>query len=268
MHSLIGLRYFVFFAVLSSFPASAANVEAIETARPGESEEVVCARARQQARIKSEQAVLEALQKQPEYLQLVDQAHWRGESQVELDVALTEALSTKIEMIDMGEMWSGRSCLYRATADADMASVMEDFQARYARYARQAPAADEVRRADEGRGVESSVMGIDKLRKVSLLHSALAQLSVIKSTITQYRMMEDKWPGSLAELGFQASDLAGAGNIHDVTLGRDGSINARLKGELSGHSVRLMPEKASFGGLSWRCETSVEMLVGGACKGP
>jgi hypothetical protein len=265
MRPHLGLLCVALAGVLSSFPACAANVEAIETARPGETEEMVCARARQQARIKSEEVVLETLQNQPEYLQLVDKAHWRGDSQAQLDVALTKALSATIEMIDMGEMWSGRSCLYRGMADADIASVMDDF---HARYERQVPVAVEAERADAGQSLEPAVVGIDKLRKASLLHSAVAQLSVIKITVTQYRMTEDKWPGSLAELGFQASDLAGAGSIHDVTLGRDGTINARLKGELSGHDVRLIPDKASFGGLSWRCETSVEMLASSACKGP
>tara|TARA_R110002073_G_scaffold11861_1_gene53303 strand:- start:80729 stop:81529 length:801 start_codon:yes stop_codon:yes gene_type:complete len=252
-------------ALLSSLPALAVNVEAIETARTGETKDVVCARAREEARTSAAKAVLEGLQKQPEYSEILDRAQWQGDSQRDLDVALSEALSSTVEMIDMGEVWSGRSCLYRGIADADTASVIDAFQMRYAR---KAPAASGTERADVGFGTGPETLGIDKLRNVSLLQSALAQLSVIKFAVTEYRMLEDKWPSSLAELGFQADDLIDTGNIHDVTLGRDGSINARFKGALSGHSARLIPQKASFRGISWRCETTVVMLRNSGCQGP
>lgn len=239
--------------------ALTANAENVEVARSGEGEETVCQRAKRIGHERGAQALLDALKEQQNYQQLLDKAQWRGDSRTDLNDRLLTELSASADYIDMQELWSGRSCLYKGLVQADADAIVERFVGQYA-----APSA---RQNSASRGArDEGITGLGHMMNRANLSSAMSELSPLRMVIMEFWLTKGEWPKSMAQLGFRAEDLQLFRYFHDVTLAKGGVIDGRLKGALSGHSLRYIPEPAAMGSITWRCESSVRVIGESPCR--
>lgn len=233
------------------------GLEAIEMARAGDAAERVCDRARLQAQEKSLAALATQLKKEEPYKQTLDAARWQGEKREAFDQHLVEALQTFSRVHDLDSDWTGKHCIYKGYMEVDTASAFRMLSEEYAR--KEPPAR---KKADAAPGLP----GIGLIANGSALAQALAELTVVKMGVTEYRLSMGEWPRSLAELGMTVDDIRTSQTLGDVRLEKGGVVVATMKGKLQGETLTLTPLPGAFGAINWECSTSVRVLGSGFCK--
>ncbi|MCB1837591.1 MAG: pilin [Alcanivoracaceae bacterium] len=236
------------------------GLEAIEMARAGEAAELVCDRARLQAREKSLATLATRLKKEDPYKQVLDAARWQGEKRDVFDQRLVEALQTFSRVHDLDSDWTGKHCIYKGYMEVDTAGAFQLLSDEYAR--EEPPARKEADPAPDLPGLP----GLGLITNGSALAQALAELSVVKMGVTEYRLSTGEWPRSLAELGMTVDDIRTSQAIGDVRMEKGGVVVATLKGKLQGETLTLTPLPGAFGAINWECSSSVRVLGSGFCN--
>lgn len=249
----------VFIGVLLSASVNAATavVEAIEVARDGEQKEVVCARSFQQSNEEAVDELFKQARASDDYHQALDKAQWQGESRESLEALLRQGISDGVDYMTVQEMWTGKSCLNKGMASADLDAIFAQIKEKYSSSS-SAPKASEEE--------PSPVWGLSTFMNSSRLAEALAELSVVRMAVVEYWLQQGVWPKSLAQLGFTSRELVNSKMLKEVTLEKDGVINALLKNNLDGEWIRYRPQKKSLNGIGWECETSVRVIGSNPCS--
>lgn len=90
--------------------------------------------------------------------------------------------------------------------------------------------------------------------------SVMAGLQPVKVRALQFYQMEGRWPGSLKDLGFKASEMNDGELIDAVSIGREGAITAVLNSKSFGQSKTLtLKPRFVMGGtnIRWDCTTNM-----------
>lgn len=235
------------------------GLEAIEMARAGEAAERVCDRARLQAREKSLATLATRLKKEDPYKQTLDAARWQGEKRDVFDQRLVEALQTFSRVHDLDSDWTGKHCIYKGYMEVDTAQAFSLLSEEYKR--EQPPA-----RPEPEWNPAPVLPGIGLMTNSSALAQALAELVVVKTGVSEYRLTTGEWPRSLSQLGMTVDDIRNSRSLADVRMQKGGVVEATLKGTLQGETLTLTPSPGAFGAINWECSSSVRVLGSGPCQ--
>ena len=99
---------------------------------------------------------------------------------------------------------------------------------------------------------------VSKHQLKSALASALAELQAVKIAIVEHLFMNQRWPTSLASMGFDAANMKSS-NIEQVRIGSNGKISALLPPHIGRNAIlevtpHLVMDQTS---VEWKTSTNI-----------
>lgn len=223
----------------------------------GETEEVVCDRAREAVEASLRERMEQDLQRTAEFARLHQAWIKRRLERPALDAALQDELQVQFLFTETKRFWSGKRCFIQGFGEVDESRLWA---------ALQSGLPPKPEHEESATGASDWLDAVPSFfTNAQAFNTAMAELTFLKAMLAEHYHMEGKWPTTLTELRLSANDMETFEAVDVVTLDAGGEIVAVLAGGLEGEEIRLKPRVTGHL-IRWHCATTLNSWAARGCQ--